>query len=120
MAPALRGVLRGQANVEVLLAEVTGFDLEARTVQALAPDERPLAIGLRHAGRRRPACETDYFGHDEWAAAAPGLKSLEDARWLRSHILGAFEMAELADEPRRTRAPGSPSSSSAPGRPGSS
>ena len=47
---------------------------------------------------------TDYFGHDEWAAAAPGLKSLEDARWLRSHILGAFEMAELADDPDERRA----------------
>jgi NADH dehydrogenase len=103
VAPALRSVLRGQPNVEVLLAEVTGFDLEARTVRALAPDERPLEIGydtlVVATGVR-----TDYFGHDEWAEAAPGLKSLEDARWLRSHILGAFEMAELADDPEERRA----------------
>ena len=103
VAPALRGVLRAQANVEVLLAEVTGFDLAAHEVQALAPDERRLTIGydtlVVATGVR-----TDYFGHDEWAAAAPGLKSLEDARWLRSHILGAFEMAELAGDPDERRA----------------
>ncbi len=103
VAPALRGVLRGQANVEVLLAEVTGFDLEARTVRALAPDERPLAIGYDTLVVAT-GVQTDYFGHDDWAEAAPGLKSLEDARWLRSHILGAFEMAELADDPAERRA----------------
>jgi NADH dehydrogenase len=103
VAPALRSVLRGQANVEVLLAEVTGFDTAARTVQALAPDERPLSIAydtlVVATGVR-----TDYFGHDEWQDAAPGLKSLEDARWLRSHILGAFEMAELAADSGERRA----------------
>ena len=103
VAPALRSVLRGQANVEVLLAEVTGFDVASRTVQALAPDERPLSIAydtlVVATGVR-----TDYFGHDEWEAAAPGLKTLEDARWLRSHILGAFEMAELAADPEERRA----------------
>jgi NADH dehydrogenase len=103
VAPALRSVLRGQANVEVLLAEVTGFDLAARTVQALAPDERPLAIGYDTL-IVATGVQTDYFGHDEWAEAAPGLKSLEDARWLRSHILGAFEMAELADDAAERRA----------------
>ena len=103
VAPALRSVLRGQANVEVLLAEVTGFDTTTRTVQALAPDERPLSIAydtlVVATGVR-----TDYFGHDEWQDAAPGLKSLEDARWLRSHILGAFEMAELAADSDERRA----------------
>ena len=48
--------------------------------------------------------ETSYFGHDEWEAVAPGLKTLEDARWVRTHILGAFEMAELAAETRPRRA----------------
>ena len=71
VAPALRSVLRGQANVEVLLAEVTGFDLAARTVQALAPDERPLSIAydtlVVATGVR-----TDYFGHDEWAGRRAG------------------------------------------------
>ena len=103
VAPALRSVLRDQANVEVLLAEVTGFDLAARTVQALAPDERPLTIGYDTLVVAT-GVQTDYFGRDDWAAAAPGLKSLEDARWLRSHILGAFEMAELAADPAERRA----------------
>jgi small GTP-binding protein len=44
-------------------------------------------------------CRDAYFGHDEWAVFAPGLKTLEDAGHLRSHILGAFEMAELATDP---------------------
>ncbi len=103
VAPALRGVLRDQDNVEVLLAEVTGFDLAAHTVQALAPDERPLTIGYDTLVVAT-GVQTDYFGRDEWAAAAPGLKSLDDARWLRSHILGAFEMAELAADLAERRA----------------
>ena len=103
VAPALRGVLRDQANVEVLLAEVTGFDLAARTVQANAPDERQLTLAYDTLVVAT-GVQTDYFGRDDWSAAAPGLKSLEDARWLRSHILGAFEMAELATsaDERRT------------------
>jgi len=44
-------------------------------------------------------CTDAYFGHDEWALFAPGLKTLEDAGHLRNHILGAFEMAELATDP---------------------
>jgi len=103
VAPALRSVLRGQANAEVLLAEVIGFDLEARTVQAVAPDERRLEVAYDTL-IVATGVKTDYFGHDEWAEAAPGLKSLEDARWLRSHILGAFEMAELAPDPAERRA----------------
>jgi NADH dehydrogenase len=98
IAPALRSVLRGQRNVKVLLAEVTGFDLAERTVTAVAPDGRELSEPYDSlvvaAGMA-----TSYFGHDEWEAVAPGLKSLDDARWLRSHILGAFEMAELATTP---------------------
>jgi NADH:ubiquinone reductase (H+-translocating) len=103
VAPALRSVLRDQANVEVLLAEVTGFDLAARTVQAYAPDERPLTLAYDTLVVAT-GVQTDYFGRDDWSAAAPGLKSLEDARWLRSHILGAFEMAELAANASERRA----------------
>jgi NADH:ubiquinone reductase (H+-translocating) len=44
-------------------------------------------------------CTDAYFGHDEWSVFAPGLKTLEDAGHLRSHVLGAFEMAELATSP---------------------
>ena len=95
IAPALRGVVRKQANARVVLAEVRDLDLASRVVHALAPDGQPLT--LRYDTLVVAAgCTDTYFGHDEWSAFAPGLKTLEDARHLRSHILGAFEMAELA------------------------
>jgi NADH dehydrogenase len=95
IAPALRNILKRQRNVTPLLAEVRGLDLSARVVRAVAPTGRRLelpydtlvvAAGATHA----------YFGHDEWAVHAPGMKNLEDARRLRSRIYGAFEAAELA------------------------
>src|SRR6516165_12833376 len=98
IAPALRSVTRKQANARVMLAEVQHLDLDARAVHALAPDGRKLKLPydtlVVAAG-----CTDAYFGHDEWAVWAPGLKTLEDARRLRSHILGAFELAELATDP---------------------
>ncbi len=98
IAPALRSVVRKQANARVVLAEVLHLDLDGRVVHALAPDGRKLVLPydtlVVAAG-----CADAYFGHDEWAVFAPGLKTLEDARRLRSHILGAFEMAELATDP---------------------
>ena len=84
----IRTVLRGQANCEVLLAEVTGIDVSARRLaidgQSVAYDYLVLAAGATHA----------YFGHDEWAHVAPGLKTIEDALELRRRILLAFESAE--------------------------
>jgi NADH dehydrogenase len=98
IAPALRGVVRKQANARVVLAEVQDLDLDGRVVQALAPDGQKLTLPydtlVVAAG-----CADAYFGHDEWSAWAPGLKTLEDAGHLRSHILGAFELAELAADP---------------------
>ena len=98
IAPALRSVTRGQANARVVLAEVQQLDLDGRVVRALAPDGRKLTLPydtlVVAAG-----CTDAYFGHEEWAVFAPGLKTLEDASHLRSHILGAFEMAELATDP---------------------
>ncbi len=98
IAPALRSVTRKQANARVVLAEVRTLDLDGRVVHALAPDGReltlPYDILVVAAG-----CTDAYFGHDDWPAWAPGLKTLEDARHLRSRILGAFEMAELASGP---------------------
>jgi NADH:ubiquinone reductase (H+-translocating) len=98
IAPPLRSVVKNQANVRTVLAEVTRFDLDAKTVHGVSPDGRPLqrrydtlvvAGGATHA----------YFGHEEWAAFAPGMKTLEDARRLRSRILSAFEMAETTADP---------------------
>ena len=98
IAPALRSVVRRQANARVVLAEVQHLDLDGRVVRALAPDGRKLTLPydtlVVAAG-----CTDAYFGHEEWAVFAPGLKTLEDASHLRSHILGAFEMAELAADP---------------------
>ena len=90
IAPAIRRVVRGKTNTKVVLADVTELDLARRQVSVIAPNGAPIelpydtlvvAAGATHA----------YFGHDEWAAYAPGMKTLEDARHLRNHILGAFE-----------------------------
>jgi NADH:quinone reductase (non-electrogenic) len=98
IAPALRSVVRKQANARVVLADVKHLDLHGRVVHALAPDGQQLTLPydtlVVAAG-----CADAYFGHDEWSVFAPGLKTLEDARHLRSHILGTFEMAELAADP---------------------
>jgi len=84
----IRTVLRGQDNCEVVLAEVTGVDVERRRLMLggghVNYDYLILAAGATHA----------YFGHEEWASIAPGLKSLEDAVELRRRILLAFEAAE--------------------------
>ena len=98
IAPALRRVVRKQANAHAVLADVQRLDTEGRVVHALAPDGRELALPYDSlvvaAG-----CTDTYFGHDEWEAFAPGLKTLEDAHHVRSHILSAFEMAELTADP---------------------
>ena len=91
IAAPLRHILREQKNATVRLGEVTGIDLPARRV-ALADgatldyDFLLVASGATHA----------YFGHDEWAPVAPGLKTLDDAMTLRRRILLAFEAAENA------------------------
>jgi NADH dehydrogenase len=98
IAPALRRMIRKQANARAVLADVQHLDLDGRVVTALAPDGRVLTLPYDSlviaAG-----CTDAYFGHEEWAAFAPGMKTLEEARHLRSHILSAFEMAELATDP---------------------
>ena len=93
----IRSVLRGQTNCDVVLAEITGVDIENRQISFagghVGYDYLVLAAGATHA----------YFGHDDWAATAPGLKSIEDATELRRRILLAFESAEHegSDEARR-------------------
>ena len=91
IAAPLRHILRDQANVAVRMAEVTAIDTAARRVStddgaAIDYDYLLVASGATHA----------YFGHDEWAAHAPGLKTLDDALELRRRILLAFEHAEVA------------------------
>ncbi|MCW0454842.1 NAD(P)/FAD-dependent oxidoreductase [Xanthomonas sacchari] len=94
IAAPLRQILRHQDNVEVRLGEVVDIDKQARQVrladgQALAYDYLLVATGATHA----------YFGHDDWAAHAPGLKTLDDALQLRRHLLLAFERAEAETDP---------------------
>ncbi|HET9266388.1 MAG TPA: NAD(P)/FAD-dependent oxidoreductase [Vicinamibacterales bacterium] len=93
----IRGVLRDQKNCDVVLAEVTAVDLANRRLLTsggqMRYDYLVLAAGATHA----------YFGHDDWASMAPGLKTIEDATELRRRILLAFESAEHegSDEARR-------------------
>src|SRR5271156_3342872 len=100
IAAPIRSILRRHKNVEVLMAEVTGFDLERRVVQTAVQadsqnaaqnevqeipyDSLIVAAGASHA----------YFGHDDWEAFAPGLKTIEDALEIRRRVLLAFELAE--------------------------
>lgn len=107
----IRNILRRQRNTSVLLAEVTGIDVERRTLRLrsrspegpsdeelesqLAPyDYLVLATGATHS----------YFGHDEWASLAPGVKSVTDATALRRKILLVFEAAEMEVDPEIQRA----------------
>jgi NADH dehydrogenase FAD-containing subunit len=84
----LRSILSRQANVEVLMDEVTGIDAEKRLVSlmqhSISYDYLVLATGIQY----------NYFGHDEWRRVAPGLESLDDADLIRGKILLAFERAE--------------------------
>ncbi len=98
IAPALRSVVRKQANARVVLAEAQHLDLDGRVVHALAPDGETLMLPYDTLVVAT-GCTDAYFGHEEWPVFAPGLKTLEDASHLRTHILGAFEMAELATDP---------------------
>jgi NADH dehydrogenase len=87
----IRHMIRQQRNATVFMAGVEAVDLAGRTVQTSAEpipyDYLVIATGATHS----------YFGHDDWAAFAPGLKRIEDATRIRRSILLAFEQAELAD-----------------------
>ena len=97
IAPATRDVLRRHRNVSVLMAEVTGFDLDAREVLCRQPDGRPLTLPYDSLVVAAGAGGS-YFGHDEFAQWAPGMKTLDDAVRQRTRILGALEMAELEQD----------------------
>jgi NADH dehydrogenase len=92
IAAPIRHILRGQGNAHVVLAEVTGFDLRGKKITLadgdLAYDYAVVAAGAGHS----------YFGHDEWAPHAPGLKTMEDAVEIRRRVLLAFEHAERQED----------------------
>jgi NADH dehydrogenase len=94
IAQPLRSVLRKYPNLAVLLGEAVAIDPERRQVELsdggpIGYDTLVVATGARHS----------YFGHDEWAKVAPGLKSLDDASEIRRKILIAFEAAEREHRP---------------------
>jgi NADH dehydrogenase len=99
IAQPLRSILRRQRNTTVILGEAIGLDPEGREVLLsdggpIAYDTLIVATGAHHS----------YFGHEEWAPHAPGLKTLEDATEIRRRILIAFEAAEREADPDLRRA----------------
>ncbi|MFQ5691133.1 MAG: NAD(P)/FAD-dependent oxidoreductase [Gemmatimonadota bacterium] len=98
IAAPIRRILARQANCQVMMAEVTGVDIEARTV-TLADQEYAFDYLVLAAGAR-----TNYFGHPEWALHAPGLKAVEEAIDVRARFLVAFEQAELESDSSARRA----------------
>jgi NADH dehydrogenase len=100
IASPIRGLLKNQRNTTVILGEVSGINKDARFVYAsneghkdvaLDYDILVIATGVTHS----------YFGHDEFAEFAPGLKGLADAVRIRNKVLKAFEQAEAEDDPSR-------------------
>ena len=98
IAAPIRQLAEKQKNLSVVMAEVTGLDLSSRSLDTLCPvlgarkitfDYLVIATGMRPS----------YFGHDEFAKHAPGLKTLSDAEAIRAKILSAYEAAESTDDP---------------------
>jgi NADH dehydrogenase len=90
IAQPIRSIVKDQSNASVLLAEVAGIDKAAKCValaggRAIGYDYLVVATGARHS----------YFGHEDWAEHAPGIKTLDDATNVRANILLAFERAEI-------------------------
>jgi NADH dehydrogenase len=103
IAPATRDILKRYENVTVELGEVTGFDVGARQVTAVQPSGREVVLPYDSLIVAAGAGGS-YFGHDEFEQWAPGVKTLDDALLQRTRIFGAFEMAELEDDPEVRRA----------------
>ena len=99
IATPIRSIVRRQQNVEVLLADVEGINLDAKTIAVknggdLQYDTLIVATGATHS----------YFGHNEWERFAPGLKTLEDALEIRKRVFFAYEAAEREDDPEVRKA----------------
>jgi NADH:ubiquinone reductase (H+-translocating) len=102
IAAPLRDVLKRHKNVSCAMAEVNGIDTDARRVVGVRPgggriefeyDDLIVAAGMRQS----------YFGHDEFAKFAPGMKTIADVLTIRRRVFGAFEMAETSDDPAERR-----------------
>jgi NADH:ubiquinone reductase (H+-translocating) len=102
IAAPLRSVLKGHKNIQCAMAEVTGIDTGGRRVIAVRPGGGRIEFGyddlIVAAGMRQ-----SYFGHDEFAKFAPGMKSIADVLTIRRRVFGAFEMAETSGDPAERR-----------------
>ncbi|AWK87341.1 NAD(P)/FAD-dependent oxidoreductase [Azospirillum thermophilum] len=99
IAQPIRRILSRHPNINVVLGEVVGVDRAAKAVTladgSVVPYDRlVIATGSSY----------NYFGHDEWAEVAPGLKTIENARRLRARLLSCFEQAEISEDPARQAA----------------
>lgn len=95
----IRGVLARHSNIDIIMAEVSGVDREARRLLLADGGYVPYDVLILATGSAY-----NYFGHDEWAAHAPGLKTIENARTIRADLLRAFEEAETCNDPERRKA----------------
>jgi NADH:ubiquinone reductase (H+-translocating) len=97
IAAPIRQLAEKQRNFSVMLGEATGIDLNSRSVDASCP-----GVGIRKIEFDylivATGMQPSYFGHDEFARYAPGLKSLSDAETIRAKILGAYELADATDD----------------------
>jgi NADH dehydrogenase len=98
----LRSVLKKHKNVNCIMADVTGIDTDGRRVIAVRPGGGRIEFGyddlIVAAGMRQ-----SYFGHDEFAKFAPGMKTISDVLTIRRRVFGSFEMAETSDDPAERR-----------------
>src|ERR1700746_2343053 len=102
IATPIRSILRNQKNTTVVMGEVTGVDKDQKCVFVSDADRQNVPITYDYLILATGARHT-YFGHNEFAEYAPGLKSLADAEAARNKILQAFELAEAEEDPSRHR-----------------
>src|ERR1700746_3913081 len=100
IATPIRSILRNQKNTTVILGEVTGVDKDQKCVFVSDADRQNVPITYDYLILATGASHS-YFGHNEFAEYAPGLKSLADAEAARNKILQAFELAEAEEDPAR-------------------
>src|ERR1700742_5159473 len=100
IATPIRSVLRNQKNTTVILGEVTGVDQDKKLVFVTDADRQNVPVEYDYLILATGATHS-YFGRDEFARFAPGLKSLADATSVRGRVLKAFEIAEIEEDPSK-------------------
>jgi NADH dehydrogenase FAD-containing subunit len=103
IASPIRSLLASQSNTSVMMGSVVGVDAVSKHVIVDADDKTGIRIKYDYLILATGATHS-YFGHDEFAIFAPGLKSLSDAEFIRNHLLETFERAEIENDPARRKA----------------